>query len=246
MQIMTSKNFDQNNQQDKLAFDVSGNISNIQSTKENTNRWSRSQVISISIGSILILSIITVTIWSSSRIFADRSQPAIIGSIPQAANVVANYCKALVKHNFSQAQKYILPYSTFPSDLLQQQVSDAEEQNQGPLVSCQIFNGKDATYPGGKQLAIHKESFGYLQNDPAHSYITKEVVSFSMQFFFQKPNAPTTYLTGGCQVVSTGNQQWLIYGSCPMNECPIPDWQHSWGIGPACPPPHIVGQRTNL
>lgn len=116
---MTSKNFGQDNQQDKLALNVSRDISNIQCTKKKHTKWSPSQVIRILGGSILIISIIAITVWSSSPIFADRSQPAIIGSIPQAANFVANYCLALVKHNFSQAQQYILPNSSSIPNLLQ-------------------------------------------------------------------------------------------------------------------------------
>ncbi len=243
---MSTKNLDQDDQQSTIPFDGSGDISGIQIAQKKDNRRLRSQVRGISGGSVLILSVIAVIVWSGSRIFANGSQPATIGSIPQATNVVSNYCHTLVKHHFSQAQNYLLPNSPSPSDLLQQEVKDAEEQNQGPFVRCQIFNGKDTTYPEGKPffVTIHKEGLGYRLSDPANWYTTKEVVSFQMDFFFQKPNSPTTYLTGSCQVLSTGNQQWLIYRSCPMAECPIPGWQTSWGIGPACPPPNVVGQPT--
>ncbi len=197
-QTMSTKNLDQDDQQSNILFDSSGDISDIQTAKKKGNRRLRSQIVGISGGSVLILSIIAVTVWSGSRIFANGSQPVTVGSIPQATNVVSNYCNALVKHNFSQAQKYILPNSTSPSDLLQQEVKDAEEQNQGPFVRCKIFNGKDTTYPQGKPffVTIHKEGLGYRLSDPANSYTTKEVVSFQMDFFFQKPNSPTTYLTG--------------------------------------------------
>jgi hypothetical protein len=239
---MSTKNLDQDDPQSKVSED----ISDTRSTKKKGNQWSQSKIIGISGGSVLIISIIAVTVWSGSRIFANGSQSAPIGSIPQATNVIANYCNALVKHNFSQAQKYILPNSSSIPDLLQQEVKDAEEQNQGPLVRCKIFGGKDTTYPKGKQffVASHKEGLGYALSDPANSFITKEVVSFQMDFFFQKPNSPTTYLTGNCQVLSTSNQKWLIYGSCPMDECPIPGWKPFMGIGPECLPPNVVGQPS--
>jgi hypothetical protein len=241
---MATKKFDQDDQQDELSFDVSGDISDIQSAKKKGTRRSRSQIIGISGGSVLIISIIAVTVWSGSRIFANGSQPVTTSNISQATNVVANYCNALVNHNFSQAQKYILPNSSSIPDLLQQEVKDAEEQNQAPFVRCKIFDGKDTPYLGGKQffVAIHKEGLGYRLSDPANSYIAKEVISFQMDFFFQKPNSPTTYLTGSCQVLSNGNQKWLIYRSCPINECPIPGWKPFMGIGPVCPRPRVVRQ----
>jgi hypothetical protein len=241
---MSTKDLDQDDPQSKKPFEVSEDISNIQSTKKEGNQRSQSKIIGISGGSVLIISIIAVTVWSGSRIFANSSQPTPIGSIPQATNVIANYCNALVKHNFPQAQEYILPNSSSIPDLLQQEVKDAEEQNQGPLVRCKIFGGKDAMYPKGKQffVAVHQDGLGYRFNDPANLYTTKEVVSFQMNFLFQKPNSPTTYLTGSCQVLATSNQKWLIYGSCPMDECPIPGWKPFMGIGPVCLSPNVVGQ----
>ncbi len=244
---MATNNFDQDDQQDTLASDVNRGLSDIQSTKTRGTQRLRPHIIGISIGSVLILSIIAATVWSGSRLFAKNSQPTIVGSIPQAANVVARYCNALVHHNYSQAQKYILPNSTNPSDLLRQEVEDAEQQNQGPLIRCTTFDGKDATYPKGQHFSVHvhkdKKYGGYDPDDPANVYTTKEVVSFEMDFFFQRPNAPTTYLTGNCQVLLTGKSQWLIYGSCPMHECPIPGWKRSWGIGPACFSPYVVGGK---
>ena len=243
---MATNNFDQDDQQDTLAFDVNRGLSDRQSTKTIDFRPPRLQIISISVCSVLTISLIAVTVWSGSHLFAKNSQSTIVGSISQAANVVARYCNALVHHNYSQAQKHILPNSTDPSDLLQQEVKDAELQNQGPLIRCTTFDEKDATYPKGQHffVHIHKDKYGgYNPDDSANVYTTKEVVSFEMDFFFQKPNAPTTYLIGNCQVLLTGKSQWLIYGSCPMNECPIPNWSPLAGIGPACPPPHVVGNN---
>ena len=231
---MATNNFDQDDQQDILAIDVNSNFSNISSTKKMSSRAFQLQIIRFSALSLPILTILAVMVWSGSHLFANGSQAPLVGSIPQARNIVANYCNALVKHDFSQAQQYILPNSTSPSDLLQQEVQDAENQNQGPLAMCTIFEGQDTTYPGGKQFDL---------DNATKSYTAKEVVSFQMEFFFQKPNAPTTYLTGSCQVLSTGNQQWLIYSSCPMDECPIPGWKAGWGLGPECPQPYVVGRN---
>ena len=240
---MATNNFDQDDQQDTLASEVNRGLSDRQSTKKMGIRPSRSHIIGISVGSVLILSIIAATVWSGSSLFAKNSQPTIVGSIPQAANVVARYCNALVHHNYSQAQKYILPNSTDSSRPPQKEVEYAESQNGGPLIRCTTFDGKDATYPKGQQffVRVHKNKDGlYYYDDPANVYTTKEVVSFQMDFFFQKPHAPTTYLTGNCQVLLTGKSQWLIYDSCPMDECPIPGWKASWGVGPVCPPPYVV------
>ena len=233
---MATNNFDQDDQQDTLASEVNRGLSDRQSTKTIDFRPSRSQIIGISVGSILILSIIAATVWSGSSLFAKNSQPTIVGSIPQAANVVARYCNALVHHNYSQAQKYILPNSTV---LLQKDVEYAESLSGGPLIRCTTFGGKDVTSPKGQPffVRVHKNKDGlYDYNDPANVYTTKEVVSFQIDFFFQKPNVAPTYISGSCQVLHTGKQQWLIYGgSCFIPLCPIPGWKRIMGIGPVCP-----------
>ena len=71
-----------------------------------------------------------------------------------------------------------------------------------PLMRCTTSDGKDATYPKGQHFSVyvHKNKYGgYDTDDPANVCATKEVVSFEMDFFFQRSNAPTTYLTGSCK-----------------------------------------------
>ncbi len=239
---MFTPKFHQHDSQAKTSLNTSGDIPMMQSIQSNGTRQRHSWVMGLAGAIVLLISLIAGTIWLDARVFAHNQKPTITGDGLQPTAIIANYCNALVKHDFSQAESYILPHSLSLPNLLQEEVADAEQQNKAPLVGCKIFASQDTTYATGKKYFVNNDGTGnrYALNNDANWYLAKEVVSFHINFFFQKPNALTTYLTGQCDVLPTATHSWRIYDTCYINACPIPGWRAAWGHGPACPGPRVV------
>ncbi len=213
---MAEKNFDQGNQQGKTRFDAHGDCSGVQNAKQKGTRRFPLGLIGISIrAAILIVPMVTVTLWPGLGLFA-KSQRVTSSTISRPENAVTNLCNAKALHKFSQALSYTIPLPLSPAlkpQDLQNLVEDAETQAGGRLKNCTIISTTPdiSGSPSGKKASVFVDDNIYFQN--SHQY-----------------------LEGSCEV-QQDKDNWFIIDSCfpPLPICPPPP-PVGFGPGPICTP----------